>query len=111
MVRLSGFMMMSMVSFMAASLAEMMFIGRVGTNELAAISFTFPVVYTLQGVSMGLGVGASSVVARATGLGETERVRRLVTHCLILGTAVSILLAVGTWFVLQDIFVLLGAEG
>ena len=111
MVRLSGFMMMSMVSFMAASLAEMMFIGRVGTNELAAISFTFPVVYTLQGVSMGLGVGASSVVARATGLGETGRVRRLVTHCLILGTAVSILLAVGTWFVLRDIFVLLGAEG
>lgn len=111
MVRLSGFMMMSMVSFMAASLAEMMFIGRVGTNELAAISFTFPVVYTLQGVSMGLGVGASSVVARATGLGETERVRRLVTHCLILGTAVSILLAVVTWFVLRDIFVLLGAEG
>ena len=104
-------MMVSMVSFMVASLAEMMFVGRVGTNELAAISFTFPVVYTLQGVSIGLGIGASSVVARATGLGETERVKLLVTHSLILGTTVAILLTVCTWFVVRDIFVLLGAEG
>ncbi len=103
--------MVSMVSFMVASLAEMMFVGRVGTNELAAISFTFPVVYTLQGVSIGLGIGASSVVARATGLGETERVKLLVTHSLILGTTVAILLTVCTWFVVRDIFVLLGAEG
>ena len=111
MVRLSGFMMLSMISFMVASLAEMFFIGKVGTSELAAISFTFPVVYTLQGVSMGLGIGASSVVARATGLRETERVKRLVTHGLILGTTASIILAIVTAFFLQDIFILLGAEG
>lgn len=111
MVRLSGFMMLSMISFTVASLAETLYIGWVGTNPLAAISFTFPVVFTLQGVSMGLGIGASSVVARATGLGEVWRVKRLVTHCLILGTGISILMAFAANEVLRDIFSLLGATG
>lgn len=109
--RLTGFMMVSMMSFMIASLVETLYIGWVGTNELAAISFTFPVIYTLQGVSMGLGIGASSVVARSVGLGDHARVRRVVTHVIVLGTTISILMAIGTSFFLRDIFALLGAEG
>jgi putative MATE family efflux protein len=111
MIRLSGFMMVSMISFTVASLVEALYIGWVGTNELAAISFTFAVVYTLQGVSMGLGIGASSVVARSIGLGDMDRVKRLVTHCLILGTCISVLMAIGASFLLKDIFILLGATG
>ena len=110
-LRMSGFMMLSMISFMVASLAETLFIGWVGTNELAAISFTFPVVFTLQGVSMGLGIGASSVVARATGLGEGDRVKRIVTHCVLLGTVLSVLLAILASRWLVEIFALLGASG
>ena len=109
--RLTGFMMLSMMSFMVASLVETLYIGWVGTNELAAISFTFPVIYTLQGVSMGLGIGASSVVARSVGLGDHVRVRRVVTHVIVLGTTISLVMAVGTSFFLYDIFSLLGAEG
>ena len=109
--RLTGFMMLSMMSFMVASLVETLYIGWVGTNELAAISFTFPVIFTLQGVSMGLGIGASSVVARSVGLGDHVRVRRVVTHVIVLGTTISLVMAVGTSFFLYDIFSLLGAEG
>ena len=109
--RLTGFMMLSMMSFMVASLVETLYIGWVGTNELAAISFTFPVIYTLQGVSMGLGIGASSVVARSVGLGDHVRVRRVVTHVIVLGTTISLVMAFGTSFFLYDIFSLLGAEG
>lgn len=111
MVRLSGFMMLSMISFNLASLSETLFIGWVGTNQLAAISFTFAVVFTLQGVSMGLGIGASSVVARATGLGQADRVKRLVTHCIVLGTFISIGMAIvaNSWLV--ETFTLLGASG
>ena len=109
--RLTGFMVLSMMSFMVASLVETLYIGWVGTNELAAISFTFPVIYTLQGVSMGLGIGASSVVARSVGLGDHVRVRRVVTHVIVLGTTISLVMAFGTSFFLYDIFSLLGAEG
>jgi putative MATE family efflux protein len=111
MIRLSGFMMLSMISFTVASLAETLFIGRVGTEELAAISFTFPVLFTLQGISMGLGIGAASVVARTIGIGDMNRVRRLVTHCIVLGTGLSIITAIAASFVLAEIFVGLGASG
>jgi Na+-driven multidrug efflux pump len=77
-------MILGMVSFMAASLVETIYIGWVGTEELAALSFTFPVVMVLQGIAMGLGVGAASVVARSIGAGDKEGVRRVVTHSFLL---------------------------
>jgi putative MATE family efflux protein len=110
-IRLSGFMMLSMISFTVASLIETLYIGWVGTNELAAISFTFPVVFMLQGVSMGLAIGASSVVARSIGTGDMLKVKRLVTHCLVMGSTLSVLMAFGASFILEDVYSLLGASG
>ena len=57
-------MVLGLVSVMAASLMEIIYIGKVGTDELAAIGFTFPLVMILQGISMGLGIGASSSSGR-----------------------------------------------
>ena len=108
-IRLTGYMTLGFISFMTASLIEAIYIGVLGTNELAAISFTFPLVMLLQGVSMGLGIGASSVVARAVGSGDTERVRRLITHCLVLVTVVILFLTLITYVALEPFFTLLGA--
>ncbi|WP_293030549.1 MATE family efflux transporter, partial [Moorena sp. SIO3I8] len=46
------------------NLIDTYFVGQLGTKPLAAMSFTFPVVMTLGSLAMGLGVGASSVIAR-----------------------------------------------
>ncbi len=110
MVRLTGFMMLGFVSYTAASLIETVYIGMLGTSELAAISFTFPVVFTLQGVSMGLSIGASSVVARTIGMGDMQKVKRLVTHCLLLVTVLSLVFGVVSYFILEPVFDLLGAS-
>ncbi|MDA0790845.1 MAG: MATE family efflux transporter [Proteobacteria bacterium] len=110
MARLSGFMMLGLVSFTVASVIETIYIGQLGTYELAAVSFTFPVVFSLQGVSMGLGIGASSVVARMIGLGDMGKVRRLMTHCLVLITVLSLAFGFCGWLVLEQVFVLLGAD-
>ena len=108
-IRLTGYMMLGFVSIMTASLVETIFVGMIGTNELAAISFTFPLVMLLQGVSMGLSVGASSVVARAMGTGDWERARRLITHCFVLVTVVILAMAVVAYATLEPFFTLLGA--
>ena len=110
MVRLTSFMMLGMVSFTVASLIETVYIGHVGTSALAAVGFTFPLVYTLQGFSMGLSVGASSVVARTIGMGDREKVKRLATHCVLLVTVVSLLVGCVSYFLLESIFSLLGAS-
>jgi len=108
--RLAGFLMLSMISYNVATLVETIYIGMVGTNELAAISFTLPVVMTLQSVAFGLAVGAGSVAARNIGGGDMRRVRRLSTHCLAVVTVLSILIGVIAYFFLTPIFSLLGAS-
>lgn len=63
-VRLTSFMVLGLVAVMAANLVESIYIGLLGTVELAALGFTFPLVMLMQSMTMGLAVGASSVVAR-----------------------------------------------
>lgn len=109
-IRLTGYMLMGFVSIMTASLMETVYIGILGTDELAAISFTFPLVMILQGVSMGLAVGASSVVARTMGTGDMAKVRRLITHCFVLVMVLIVSFAILAHIFVESFFLLLGAQ-
>ncbi len=64
-------------------LAEAWFVGVLGPSALAAISFAFPVTMVVLSLSIGLGAGTSSVIARALGACEPG-VPRLVADALIL---------------------------
>ncbi len=110
-IRLTGNMVLGFVSIMTASLVETIYIGRVGTAELAAISFTFPLVMVMQGVSMGLSVGASSVVARIMGVGDREKARLLITHCVVLVFSLSTIIGIVVYPNVTFLFSLLGAQG
>ena len=93
----------------AFSLADTYFVAQLGTNELAAMSFTFPVVMVLGSVAMGLGVGASSIIARAIGSGDRYRVQRLTTDSLVLSLlVVGILVGLGL-ATIKPLFTTLGA--
>jgi len=109
-VRLTGFMLMGFVSVMGANLMETVYLGLVGTNELAGLGFTFPLVMTMQGITMGLAIGASSVVARTIGLGDWDKARKLITHCFILTTMLVLAAIVVVFVSLEPFFLLLGAE-
>ena len=110
-LRLTGFMLLGFVAVMSANLIETLYIGNVGTQELAALGFTFPVVMGLQGMTMGLGIGASSVVARSIGSGEWRRAKALITHSFVLVLAFVALITLFMALFLEDIFSLLGAKG
>ncbi|MFT5014454.1 MAG: putative MATE family efflux protein [Patiriisocius sp.] len=109
-IHLTGFMLMGFVSVMGANLMETVYIGRVGTLDLAALGFTFPLVMTLQGITMGLSIGASSVVARCIGNDDWPRARKLITHCFVLAAIFILVVIVVTWWSLPAIFELLGAN-
>ncbi|MBT3426410.1 MAG: MATE family efflux transporter [Gammaproteobacteria bacterium] len=110
-IKLTGYMLLGFISIMTASLMETVYIGQVGTKQLAAISFTFPLVMIMQAVAMGLSVGASSVVARIMGVGDTAKAKLLNTHCIVLVLSLTALLGVLVYFNLERFFTLLGAEG
>jgi len=85
------------------------FIGQVGDRELAALAFAFPIIMVISSVSIGLGAGTSSVVARAIGARDHRRARRLATDSLILSFIVTGALSVIGVLSIWPLFRLLGA--
>lgn len=94
---------------MAFNLADTYFVGQLGTRELAAMSFTFPVIMVLVSLSIGLSAGTSSVVARAVGEGNTAKVRRLTSDSLLLSALLSLALSAVGGLTIDPVFRLLGA--
>ena len=61
---------LGIVFMILLNLVDTYFVGRLGTRELAAMSFSFPVIMLVISVSMGLSVGTTSAVSRAIGAGD-----------------------------------------
>ena len=95
-LRMAGPMTVGILANMFFNLVDTFFIGKLGQQELAAMAFTFPLVFFVTGSSMGLSIGVSSVVSRAIGSGKHEKVQLITSHSLLLGAViVGILLAIG----------------
>jgi putative MATE family efflux protein len=95
---------------MAFNLADTYYVGQLGTAELAAMSFTFPVVFLMISLAIGLGAGTSSVVARALGASDWRRARRLTTDALILAAIVVAGFSVAGVLTIGPVFGVLGAS-
>ena len=68
------------------SLAEVWFIGRLGSISLAAIALAFPLLMLTQTLSGGaMGGAVASAIARALGAGDVARAEKLVWHALAMG--------------------------
>ena len=96
-------------TMMLQSFIDMWFIGQVGDRELAALSFSFPVVMVVTSVAIGLGAGTSSVVARAIGSNNHRRARRLATDSQLLSFAITALISFIGYLLIAPLFRLLGA--
>lgn len=103
-------MIMALITMMSFNLVDTYFIGQLGTRPLAAISFTFPVTFTVISLSIGLGIGTSAVVARLIGQRQYEQAKIYGGASIWLSSLlVAALSAVGFW--LRDpLFALLGAS-
>lgn len=109
--RLTVPMIAGVVGMVAFNLTDTFFIGRLGTRQLAAIGFTFPVVTVLVRVAMGIGIGASAAISLAVGRGDRRAVRRLTTDSLSLSLIIVAVFAVAGLLTIDPVFRLLGAEG
>ena len=101
---------LGIIFILAVNLIDTYFVGQLGTDELAAMGFTFPVATLVTSVGFGLGVGTTSAVSRALGGGDTATSRRLVTHGLLLGTVVVLLISLAGVATQETVFRSLGAE-
>jgi len=110
-IRLTIPMVVGIVGMVAFNLADTFFVGKLGTNELAALSFTFPVVLVINSLALGIGIGASVVISRAIGEGDQHRVKRLTTDSLVLALFIVTVFVVAGLFTINPVFRMLGAKG
>lgn len=98
-----------MIMLMTFGLVDTFFVSLLGTAELAAISFTFPVTFTLISLNIGLGIGTSATIARYLGAGETHLAKEFATGALILSFIMVGTLALIGEMTIEPVFELLGA--
>jgi len=103
-------MMMGMIALFSYNIADTYFIGQLGTEELAAISFTFPVAFIVGAVTMGFGIGTSSVCARLFGANKLEDVERVAVHAMLLGLVTGLAVIVLGLATIDPLFRMLGAD-
>jgi putative MATE family efflux protein len=109
-VRLTLPMMTGLFALISFQLVNTYYVSRLGTDPLAAISFTFPVTYIIFSLFLGFSIAVSSVVSRLIGEGKENDVRRVVTHAVMMVFMMSVGIA-GTGIFFHDgLFRLIGAD-
>lgn len=98
------------VSMVIFNLTDTYFVSRLGTDQLAAMSFTYPVVLFINNLAHAVAIGATAVISRTIGEGDHDKVRRLTADSLILSLLfVSFIVPLGL-FTINPLFNLLGAS-
>src|SRR5450631_4102155 len=93
-------------------IAETSYIGRLGTESLAAMALVFPFVILTMTMSGGaMGGGVSSAIARALGAGDKDRASALAAHALLIGLFFGLVFMLGMLLFGPHLLELLGGRG
>jgi putative MATE family efflux protein len=94
------------------AIAETSYIGRLGTEPLAAMALVFPLIMLTQMLSSGaMGGGVSSAISRALGAGDHARAEVLALHALLIGALMGLAVSALFLWLGPDIYRLLGGSG
>lgn len=108
-VKLTAYMAIGAVASMTFQVVDTFFVAQLGTQELAAMAFTFPVVMILHAIAIGLGTGVTAVVSRFVGGGGQDGSKAIATDSLILAILITAIFSVVGYFTIEPVFGLLGA--
>jgi len=109
-IKLTIPMIFGLLSMILYNLVDTFFVGQLGKNQLAALSFTFPVVLTIQSLALGIGIGTSSIMSRALGRDDISLTKRYATDSLSLGILIVAVVVLAGFLTLNPLFTLLGAK-
>ena len=102
-------MILGMVMMMSFGLIDTFFVSLLGTDPLAAISFTFPVTFTVISLNIGLGIGTSAIIGKLQGSTEITKSQHYATGSLMLSVLLVGALAAIGFFTIEPVFKLLNA--
>ncbi|WDA41690.1 MATE family efflux transporter [Erythrobacter sp. BLCC-B19] len=96
-------------AIMSIGIVDAYFIGQLGSEPLAAISFIFPVAVASTSLGVGVMVGINSVVARALGEGDHERAARRANFGIVFAALCGVVMGLALWLAIDLIFTAMNA--
>ncbi|MEM6585708.1 MAG: MATE family efflux transporter [Pseudomonadota bacterium] len=96
-------------AIMSIGLIDAYFIGQLGGDALAAISFIFPITIALASLGVGVMVGINSMVARALGEGDADKAARRANFGIVFSIAVGLVIGLSLFALIDPLFDLMNA--
>lgn len=109
-IKLAWPMMFGMLGMVIFNLADTYFIGKLGVQQLAAISFCFPVIMLINSLSHGIGIGTASLISRNIINTDHNVVRKMASSAIFLGVIVVAIFVIIGLKTVEPLFNLLGAD-
>ncbi|WP_417619815.1 MATE family efflux transporter [Parasphingorhabdus sp.] len=97
-------------AIMSIGIVDAYFIGQLGSKELAAVSFIFPVTIALSSLGVGVIAGISSVVSRALGSGDHARAQQLGNLGMALAVGFGLIVAGALYLLKGPLFGVMQAD-
>ena len=93
-----------------SDLLDAYWVSRLGSAALAAVTISFAVRWFVNSLSMGLGIGGLAVVARRVGARDQEAADHATGQTILLGLAISLLLAAAGLVIARPLLQVMGAD-
>ncbi|WP_300063034.1 MATE family efflux transporter [uncultured Roseobacter sp.] len=100
------------LAVLAIGLADAYFLGKLGEAPLAAVGFIYPVTTAITSLAIGLSAGVSALVSQRLGEdgdSQSDAPARLAIHALMMGVALSVVMAAAFHLSSGGLFQLMGA--
>ena len=103
-------MLFGMLGIVIFNLVDTYFIGQLGVQQLAAMSFSFPVIMFINSLSVGIGTGTSSLISRNIITKNRQKVKMMASRAILLGILVVAIFVTFGLLTIQPVFSTLGAK-
>ena len=103
-------MIIGIIANMSFNLVDTFFIGKLGIEQLTAISFSFPVIIIILNLSIGAAIGINSVLSRMIGVEQDKKIKSFSSLLIIIMAFISLLIIIAGQNSIEPLFRLLGAQ-
>jgi putative MATE family efflux protein len=86
------------------------YVGRLGHESIAALTFAFPIFFILIALNSGISVGVNSRIARFIGEKKRRAAENTATHGILLSIVLAFAVFIFGFIFLDDLFMVFGAD-
>jgi len=91
------------------TIVDMIYIGRLSGEAIAAVAFNMPLMFFVLGLSMGLGSGVTASIARFIGASDKNNADNSAEHALLMASVISIIMVTIGLLFGKQMLIILGA--